>query len=47
MLPEKNVDFCVNVDIGSWDDQMKELKKKIPEEFMSMSKHDILRFARV
>ena len=46
-FPQNNVDFCVNVDIGAWDEQMKELKKKIPEEFMCMSKHDILRFSRV
>ena len=42
----KNVDFCVNVDIGSWQRQMQEIKK-IPEEFMCMSKFDILRFARI
>ena len=46
-FPKKNVDFCVNVDIGSWDEQMKEFSDKIPPSFMCMSKYDILKFARV
>ena len=46
-FPKKNVDFCVNVDIGSWDEQMKELSDKIPPSLMCMSKYDILKFARV
>ena len=40
------VDFCVNVDIGTWKDQMDELKK-VPKEFMCLSEHDMLRYAKV
>ena len=44
---EKNVDFCVNVDIGGWGKQLNELMTKIPPQFMCSSNHDILRFARI
>ena len=35
------------MDIGQWERQMRELKTKIPEKIMYMSKHDILRYARI
>ena len=43
----KRVDFCVNVDIGAWLPQMKELTQKIPKQFLCMTEYDILRFARI
>ena len=43
---DRNVDFCVNVDIGGWDRHMKELKK-VPDQFMCMTQPDIMRFARI
>ena len=44
---DKNVDFCVNVDIGGWGAQMTELKNKVPEEFMCQSEHDILKHSQI
>lgn len=44
---EKNVDFCVNVDIGLWTTHMKALKEKVPKELMCMSEFDMLSFARI
>jgi hypothetical protein len=30
---DDRVDFCVNVDIGEWTEQMNELQTKIPPQF--------------
>ena len=44
---DRNVDFCVNVDIGGWDRQMEELKSKIPADFMCLSKQDVMVYSRI
>lgn len=43
----ENVDFCVNVDIGTWVAQMEEINKKVPKELMCISDFDMLQYSRV
>lgn len=43
----ENVDFCVNVDIGTWELQMKEIVEKVPPELMCSTQYDMLYYSRV
>eukprot|EP00742_Colponemidia_sp_Colp-10_P007636 GILJ01008230.1.p1 GENE.GILJ01008230.1~~GILJ01008230.1.p1 ORF type:complete len:1309 (+),score=160.60 GILJ01008230.1:159-3929(+) len=41
-----HVQFAVNVDIGHWENQMRELRNKIPDWFLCDSPLDVLSFMR-
>ena len=43
---DKFVEFCVNIDIGSWKPQIEQLSK-VPDPFMPLGSQDMLNFSQV